>query len=204
MDGQLVVSVASATAAVLSAAVSFYFSRQSVEQTREFAQDQYEDNIRAWAERTVEITSELRQLASNGSRTPNPDLIAKLLADLSAQIEKGRWFFPNVLTDKAGTWKEPAYQGIRQRVLDDLVDIHTAVEESDWQDRHALHQKVRAAHRSFVSRVQVKLDPSERDAAYQEMLQQYQVQSTFVAQALAKADSAEPRPAGGPGSAPRM
>jgi hypothetical protein len=147
--------------------------------------------MRVWAERTVDVTAELvhRVRAPDGDESEFEKSRRELLAALSSQIDKGRFYFPNMHKDKAGHDKEPAYQGIRQYLLDDLVEIFDIVQELSWEDRGLVSDKLAHAHRLFVSRVQELLDPSRRDANYREITDQYKVNSPFVADALRRADA---------------
>jgi hypothetical protein len=46
---------------------------------------------------------------------------------LSAQIDRGRWFFPNYAVEQHGAHKHEAYRGYRPTVLDGLVHAYRAV-----------------------------------------------------------------------------
>jgi hypothetical protein len=112
---QTVTSFASAGVAALSAAVSVYYSHKATQRAERSAQCQYEDNIRVWAERTVDVTGQLVELLSNeGGEIEFNRNRSTLLAVLRCQIDKGRWYFPNIHTDKKGESKLPAFRGIRQ------------------------------------------------------------------------------------------
>jgi hypothetical protein len=190
MQGQLVVAVASATVAALSAGVSMYYSRRSTWYAQRSAQNQYEGSMRLWAETTVDVTGELVELLSreNGEREFN-ERSGQLRARLRCQIDKGRWYFPNVHPDLKGSWKPPAFRGIRQRILNVLVDFFDAVDKADWSDRQSAFTQVEGLHREFVSEVQQRLDPTTRDDNYQKFVAQYQdMSSQFVQESLQRPD----------------
>jgi hypothetical protein len=86
--------------------------------------EQHEDHMRVWAEQTVDVTAELVELLSNeyGEDEFNARS-GQLFVALRCQIDKGRWFFPNIHADKKGEWKLPAFRGIRQPILNVLVDV---------------------------------------------------------------------------------
>jgi hypothetical protein len=187
MDAQTVTSVASAGVAAVSAGVSVYYSHKATQHAERSAQCQYEDNIRVWAERTVDVTGQLVEVLSNeGDETEFNRNRSTLFAALRCQIDKGRLYFPNIHTDKKGAWKLPAFRGIRQPIIDVLVDIYQAAKTADWSTRSSAHQRVEDLHRKFVSEVQHRLNPLERDANYRRYVEQVSVQ--FVQESLLRPD----------------
>ena len=116
--------------------MSVYYSHKATQHAERSAQCQYEDNIRVWAERTVDVTGQLVELLSNeGGEIEFNRNRSTLLAVLRCQIDKGRWYFPNIHTDKKRAWKLPAFRGIRQPIIDVLVDIYEAAKTADWSTR---------------------------------------------------------------------
>ena len=81
--------------------------------------------------------------------------IQRLNADLSAQIEIGRMYFPNIKDDN-GKKKPLAYKGSRHVILDCLVFCHTIMNSNDSfsNKSHLIH-----LHRIFTSKVFEQLDP---------------------------------------------
>jgi hypothetical protein len=190
MEAQVITSVASAILAATSAGVSVYYSHKSTQFTQRSAQNQYEDNMRGWAERTADVTGQLVQLLSNpdGEAEFNRNC-EQLLGALRCQIDKGRWFFPNTHTDQKGTTKPFAYRGIRQPILDILVELYDQVDtirRSGSKDRASACQTVEFEHRVFVSEVQKRLNPATRDANYRKYIGQLSAQ--FVEQSLHRPD----------------
>jgi len=166
--------------------VSVYYSHRSTQYALRSAQNQYEDHMRVWAERTVDVTAQLVELLSNedGEQEFNARR-GQLVASLRCQIVKGRWFFRNLLEDQKGAWKPPAFRGIRQPILNVLVDLFDAAKKADWKERKSTLAKVEALHREFVSEVQQRLNPSERDANYRQYVSRYDdLSSQFVQESL--------------------
>jgi hypothetical protein len=190
MEAQTVTAVASAILAAGSAAISVYYSHKATRHAERSAQHAYEDGMRVWAERTVDATGQLLELLSNeGGQADFDEKSGALLAVLRCQIDKGRWYFPNLHHDKKGETKPLAFRGIRQKILNVLVDLFDAVKTVDWPNRAAVFQTVESLHREFVSEVQQRLDPSTRDAAYREYVAQYQnLNSQFVQESLNRPD----------------
>jgi len=132
------------------------------------------------------VTARPVELSSNedGDQEFNA-LRGQLVASLRCQIDKGRWLVPNILEDQKGVWKPPAYRGIRQPILNVLVDLFDAAKEVDWNERGSALAKVEGLHREFVSEVQQRLNPSERDANYRQYVSRYEeLSSQFVQESL--------------------
>ena len=193
MDAQTITAVVSAVSAVLAAAsagVSVYYSHRSTQYAERSAQNQHEDHMRVWAERTVDVTAELVELLSNADGEDEFNTRSgELFVALRCQIDKGRWFFPNIHADKKGEWKPPAFRGIRQPILNVLVDLFDAAKKADWTERESVVAKVEQLHREFVSEVQERLNPSQRDANYQKYVREYEdLSSQFVQDSLKRPD----------------
>jgi hypothetical protein len=98
--------------------------------------NEYTKQLLEWHGETVEILIKLRlntELKKNYDKT-------ELLAKLSSQIEKGRFFFPNInLKDHFGNEKQTAYQGYRNLTLDFLVYSFNLFSEESASDyiKHA-------------------------------------------------------------------
>ncbi len=81
----------------------------------------------------------------------------ELLAKLSAKIEVGRFYFPNVdRADGFGLHKPRAYQGYRNLVLDFLVFSYQLFERDDAVEHLGLAEKLQ---RYFTTYVFELLDP---------------------------------------------
>lgn len=97
----------------------------------------------------------------------------QLRVKLSAQIDRGRWFFPNYATDRYGHAKHEAFKGFRQPVLDGLVRAYQAVSNLNYVDASKnvpARAAVEEAKRLFTSEIQKVLDPRSRDAEFQSLL----------------------------------
>ena len=132
--------------------------------------------MRDWADNTVEVIVAIHRLCREGC--VEEEFAAerdRLRTRLSAQIEKGRWFFPNLLEDRVGERKEAAYRGFRQPILDFLVEIYDCVDAVEWAARTECKATIRNAQRGFVSEVQLRLDRT-----YQEMLTRYEAIDRLV------------------------
>lgn len=190
MDAQTITAVVSAFLAAASAGVSVYYSHKATRYAERSAQNQHEDQMRVWAERTVDVTAELVELLSGQDGEDEFNARSgQLFVALRCQIDKGRWFFPNIHADKKGEWKPPAFRGIRQPILNVLVDLFDATKNADWQERESALAKVEQLHREFVSEVQERLNPAQRDANYRKYMREYEdLSSQFVQESLKRPD----------------
>lgn len=147
-------AVVSVLAVVLNIALTSRQTRISVE-TFKFNND---TQVMNWANRVVVAMAEAYHL------NPKTDLQA-LATNLSALIDEGRWFFPNIGKKETDHEKHGAYQGKRQAVLDSIVAVYDAVVAmpgANEQGRQELMAHIHAARRSFVSEIQHAVDPRRR------------------------------------------
>jgi hypothetical protein len=89
----------------------------------------YFEGIIKWHRECVEVIISLRYESSSDSYKST---CVKLLPKLSALIEQGRFYFPNILTgNNFGREKPFAYQGLRNLALDMLVVCYNIFEHHD-------------------------------------------------------------------------
>jgi hypothetical protein len=82
-----------------------------------------------------------------------------------------------------------AFRGIRQPILNVLVDVFDAAKKADWKERESALAKVERLHREFVLEVQERLNPSQRDANYRKYVREYEdLSSQFVQESLKRRD----------------
>jgi hypothetical protein len=85
-----------------------------------------------------------------------------LRARLSALIDRGRWFLPNINDDDHGKEKPVAYQGHRQLALDCVVEAFRMVSKLDCKSQAANRETqpdLIKAKREFVAEIQTIIDP---------------------------------------------
>jgi hypothetical protein len=124
----------------------------------------------AWGSAAIEALAEAERIAATRRRYATPfDLeVARdtTITRLSAQVDQGRLFFPNVSHDLVGLDRPFANRGFRQPILDALMLAlewlrrveHDAPETVAQAQAAALF----AARRAFVSELQRALDPRRR------------------------------------------
>jgi hypothetical protein len=137
----------------------------ALEQTRLSAGAQVAEWIgefRRWASEAIDVLSESAYecLPTQMETEAREAGIRKCRHRISALIERGRLFVPNVPADGVGAHKPLAYRGYRHRILDPLVAadriLSGLADTSQFSDKRAALIHTR---REFVSRVQTVIQP---------------------------------------------
>lgn len=133
--------------------------------------DQHFNAVRSWADQVccaiADATHLVEQPQSFG------DAKKSVLVRLSSLIDTGRWYFPNQWSDDYGTHKEPAYRGIRQPVLDCIVDAYNGLRDAEVGN--GAKGRIVAAQREFVSHIQTVLNPRAREREIKKILDEFEV-----------------------------
>jgi len=110
---------------IFSLTVTFFYFRDR-RQAKFLLMNEYTKQIMEWYAETIEILLKLEHKACNKT------LRTEVLAKLSALIERGRFFFPNIdKQDRYGSEKPTAYQGYRNLALDFLVASYNLYNKKD-------------------------------------------------------------------------
>lgn len=138
---------------------------------------EYFADLLRWSDEAMLQLSEAMHLCD---LDPLPAELAKfrdtrhaLRVKLSAQIDRGRWFFPNEPADDIGVDKQEAYRGHRHRVLEGLVRAYQglgSLGDSGQADHRELRQEMDHAKRLFTSEIQKILDPRTRESEFRKLL----------------------------------
>lgn len=125
--GQVAAALLSAVALAFSV---WTFSRQ-VSLQRWQLRIARESHIIDWAQQCIDVMAETDTIIVTN---PGPELddlatarLVSLRTRLSAQIDHGRLYFPNIEHPEKGRDKDGAFQGSRQPILDHLVAYYDAV-----------------------------------------------------------------------------
>lgn len=92
----------------------------------------------------------------------------------SAQIDKGRWFFPNYPAPGIGDQKQEAFRGYRHEVLDCLVDAYIKLNTLNYSDmsKNSEHRSAfEKIKRAFTSEIQKIIDPRSRDEEFKKLIE---------------------------------
>lgn len=111
-------------------------------------------NILEWYDKSINIIMLIREKIIVNEKADLPEI----LSELSAQIEIGRFYFPNIdLNDSYGNEKPEAYKGYRQSILTFLVFIYE-IAHKDNPVRYLDHLNI--LQREFTSTLYKFLKPS--------------------------------------------
>lgn len=115
--------------------------------------EQYMSNVRIWADEACDaIAVAVHSLKAD--QESKEAMLVDALSKLSSLIDRGRWFFPNLWSDEYGQHKEPAYRGVRQPILDALVNAYNLIDKLRQSGGELHVQELIHYQRSFVSEVQ--------------------------------------------------
>jgi hypothetical protein len=179
-DTAVIVSAIAACISALSALIAVWnYRREILNQKISGAKwkKEYFTDLLKWSDESMLQLSEALHLCElDPKRMPDNKFFEtrhQLRIKLSAQIDRGRWFFPNYATDKYGHAKHEAFKGFRQPVLDGLVRAYQAVTALNYADASknvTAKAAVEEAKRLFTSEIQKVLDPRARDAEFQTLI----------------------------------
>lgn len=138
---------------LIVALIAFGYSVFSNTKKYELTYQHYND-VLAWYNQVIEVLIYLKLSAKDGNVSTQD------LAKLSALIESGRFYFPNVdRGDGFGKDKPIAYQGYRNVILDFLVFEYQLFARKDC-DKYVDHAE--ALQRLFTSHVFIYLNPKKQ------------------------------------------
>lgn len=136
--------------------------------------DQYMTNVRAWADDACDaISIAIHALQADPSK--QDEILFASLQRISGLVDRGRWFFPNLWSDEYGQHKEPAYRGIRQPILDSLIDAYRTIETLRTSKDGFYIQELVHYQRTFVSEVQQVLNPRRRELEIERIKEQFAI-----------------------------
>lgn len=134
IEPAVLVSIVSAAIAAVSVAIAFRnYRREQLNQKIQAAKwkKEYFSDLLRWSDESMLLLSEALHLCEldpqNCEKGKLFDSRHVLRIKLSAQIDKGRWFFPNYAADQHGQHKEAAFRGYRPAILNGLVFAYRAV-----------------------------------------------------------------------------
>lgn len=161
------VAVVSATISVMTLLLNIVITTRQTRVSVETLKFNNDSQVMNWANRTVAAMAEAQHICAspNVSALYLHERAIALATLLSALIDEGRWFFPNVGRRASDPEKPGAYRGTRQPILDYVVAAYEAMStlmRAEEAPREALAGKVAEAKRHFVSEVQHAVDPRRR------------------------------------------
>ena len=161
------VGVTSAGISLIALAFNLLITQRQTRISVETLKFNNDSQVMNWANRVVAAISEAYHVCSapNASALFLNERGLALATSLSALIDEGRWFFPNIGKRPTDVEKPGAYRGTRQPILDHIVVVYECVSELQRMhddSRSALAAKIGEARRHFVTEVQHAVDPRRR------------------------------------------
>jgi hypothetical protein len=155
---------------VAGALSAYYFALRSSRMQRENLRIQRDNDVLKWGNDAIDILSKLESMAFVNAVLPelNGEFYNEkrnLMARLSATIDVGRMYFPNVARQTHGTHKDHAFQGFRRVILSTLTHSYSVAKNYKFgepDDMHAIRVEINMCRRSFVSELQKAVDPDRR------------------------------------------
>ncbi|MGH1419161.1 MAG: hypothetical protein ACRBCJ_09930 [Hyphomicrobiaceae bacterium] len=126
-----------------------------------------EDHIIEWSRSCLTLLAEIEERTNSNIPAATPmfdrEEFVRLRSRLSALIDEGRLYFPNLQDPAKGANKDAAYRGHRQPILDTLVFVYDKLgmisEETNAANRSEQIFALNKLRRRFVSEVQDTIDP---------------------------------------------
>jgi hypothetical protein len=160
--------------------VSTYFALRQARYTRENFRIQLGNDLVKWGNEAINLFSQAESLSFHSLDT-DADSIEfyvkrnDILCQLSALIDNGRMYFPNVEHNIVGLHKDEAYRGYRRPILDDLTHSFRIIKgyrHDNADSNHEIRRQINKYRRQFVSRLQKSVDPRRRIAFLEKELRQ--------------------------------
>lgn len=175
----LIAAVSALIAATSAVLTAWNYRREQLNQKVSAAKwkKEYFADLLKWSDECMVLLSESYHLCELDPKrmADNKFFEARhnLRVRLSAQIDRGRWFFPNYAVEHHGQHKHEAFRGFRPAVLDGLVHAYRAVTALNYVDaskNQDIRKYVEDAKRLFTSEIQKVLDPRSRDEEFKNLL----------------------------------
>ncbi len=163
------VAIGSALLALASFLLNWRVVRRQTAMQYESLKAQLDADIIAWSNGVIDLLTQAAWLAeSRGvalSALEFQQNKHRTMPLLSAAVDKGRLFFPNVRADGTSAYKERAYRGGRPFLLNPIVFALYALDALDHVTQEPDLESCRyfiRCRREFVSELQQILDPRRR------------------------------------------
>lgn len=128
--------------------------------------NEYSNQLLNWHALVVEVLIELRAQ----SKVSSVERKGQLLIRLSALIEQGRFYFPNIKPEEYGQEKPPAYRGYRNVALDFLVASYNLHHKPTSKK---LEKQAEYLQRLFTSIIFEVVRPSDRLKVIRDLTDRY-------------------------------
>jgi hypothetical protein len=176
MDGGDMMGAGSAVIALVSFLFTWRMSQRQEKRAAISLKLAHDNDIIKWSDEAIAALADAHEmLCEKGVAYPDPDFRLRrsaCRAKLSAIIDRGRLFFPNVdLGDAHGSGNEAGYQGHRQPALNALVNAYQLLGNAGIQagpDMESAGQLM-TLRRNFVAEVFKAVEPERRGMTLKEL-----------------------------------
>lgn len=176
MDGGDMMGAGSAVIALVSFLFTWRMSQRQDKRAAISLKLAHDNDIIKWSDEAIVVLADAHEmLCEKGVAYPDTDYRLRrsaCRARISAIIDRGRLFFPNMSTgDDHGLDKEAGYQGHRQPALNALVNTYQLLGNAGVQagpDMDSANQLM-ALRRSFVAEVFKAVEPERRGMTLKEL-----------------------------------
>jgi hypothetical protein len=135
----------------------------------------HDSDVISWSDQVITLLANAQEMllekgASHGEGEFRGRRSA-MRAELSAQIDRGRLFFPNTEDGDYGKDKEAGFQGRRHAALDILVDAYSIIDAAGaapGPDR-ASSDRLSVHRRKFMAEIFMAVDPVRRGDKIKEL-----------------------------------
>lgn len=172
---QTMMSAGSAVLALASAFFSWRASRRAEKRANVSLKLAYDSDVIRWSDEVIVTLSKAHEmLCEKGLSYPDQEFGARrseVRAQLSALIDRGRMFFPNLRDTSHGAHKELGFQGHRQQALNELVNAYELLHASGagaGPDLVACEELAKR-RRGFIAEVFKAVDPERRGMTLKEL-----------------------------------
>jgi hypothetical protein len=166
---QFQLDFAAAAIAVVALVISRRAARNQQHLSIETLRVQRDNDVIRWTNGVIDTLVALEFLLRDWTRTIQPQQFPVkrdgFLAELSAEIDKGRLYFPHFALDILGPPIAPRPSIERQAILDRLVDIYDLIRDLDPRAPDQIdkaREVLLLRKRAFVSHAQREVDPGRR------------------------------------------
>ncbi|MGE3866898.1 MAG: hypothetical protein AB7G04_08285, partial [Hyphomonadaceae bacterium] len=162
-------AIGSAALALASFAFNWAVVKRQTAMQFESLRAARDSDLIAWADQVIEAMADAQKLCRDRGKLLSDDEFLRAQSEtrtrISALLDRGRLFFPNLPGAAEGAAPEAAYQGKRQPALDAVFLCYRIV--ADLGREGEVSEPVRAVvaqRRAFVSEIFNTVDPRRRQA----------------------------------------
>jgi hypothetical protein len=173
----LVAAVASAVAAIAAVVVAVILGLRteavSVALRRHSAFNavaEWRRGLTIWAAEAVDVLSEASYRCGEEAPAERAEQLLVCRFRISALIDRGRFFLPNIKQDEHGTDKPAAYRGFRHAALDPLVAADRVLSTGQIGSFANQCYALNAMRREFVSALQLIIGPQRSNQEIANMI----------------------------------